>query len=79
MRRPIWHLALAAILGAAIGSASMASYLYLFQLKVEDNAAQIERLEKRTERLERKPAAKPTIKRPTYTPSKREWWQWWKK
>lgn len=76
MKRPIWHLAAAAILGAIIGSMSMASYLYLFQLKVEDNTAQIQKLEERTKKLEKKPA--PKISKPTYTPPKRPWWELWR-
>jgi hypothetical protein len=77
MKRPIWHLAAAAILGAILGSASMATYLYLFQIKVENNAVQIQKLEERTKRLEKKPA--PKISKPTYRPTKRQWWRFWDK
>lgn len=75
----LWPLALAMVLGAVLGSGSMATYLYLYQVKVEANAVQIEKLDQRTKQLERRHITKPAVVKKKPTAATKKWWQVWKK
>ena len=69
MKKPIWHLALAAVMGIALRTGSTLSYVYIYQQKVDSSLAQIQGLEKRTQRLEqRSRAAAPPP----------HWWEFWR-
>ena len=74
----LWPLAIALVIGAALGSGSMAFYLYNYQLKVDSNTAEVRALRGDVEKLKHPRIIKPLAKKPMAAP-KRRWWELWRR